>query len=186
MIIIDDLFNKQQIDELRASINKDIQTHGGKFGKYEFNEEVDHHETQESGLFHLQHDTRDLYLRFLVDKKIFSDECLSGYDHTLRYHEMKSPYYSTWHKDRLADWDGDEVDYIGVSYFMNDEWNYEDGGLFLYKKNKESSVGNYVIPIGNRIIINDEDLYHAVTQITNPEIIRISLQLFIHKKYLIT
>lgn len=186
MIIKDDFFSRQQIDELRASINEDIETHGGEFGNEELDGEKDHHQTESCGLFHLRHETRDLYLKFLIEKKIFHKKCLEEYDLTLRYHQLRYPYHSTWHKDRLADWDGDEVDYIGVSYFLNNDWNYTKGGMYLYKEHKESTQGYYIEPIGNRIIINDDDLYHAVTTITDQSAIRYSLQMFIHKKYLLT
>ena len=45
--------------------------------------------------------------------------------------------------------------------------------------------GKFIEPIGNRIIINSKDLNHAVTAITNPNVIRYSLQMFINHKYLI-
>ena len=103
--------------------------------------------------------------------------------HTLRYHEMKYPYVSTWHKDRFLDWDKDEIDYVGVTFFLNETWNFQDGGLFLFKQDN-ADRGEYVEPIGNRIVINNEDLYHAVTKIVTPDVKRRSLQSFMHVKYL--
>lgn len=183
MIIRDNCFDVQQIAALKSLIEKDIVQNNVKFEKY--TDETDHHEIHDCGLFHLQDETKNLYLRYLVDKNLFHKQCMEEHDHILRYHQMRYPYHSTWHKDRLSDWDSDEIDFIGVSYFLNDSWDPHDGGLFLFKESKQTSIGKYVEPIHNRIIINDEDLYHAVTRINNKTVTRTSLQMFIHKKYLL-
>jgi hypothetical protein len=183
MIIIDNLFTTKQINELKSLIQNDITKYDKKFKKYD--DEVDHHDYDDCGLYHLQTEITQLYLQFLIEKNIFDKKCLEENDLTLRYHNMVYPYHSTFHRDRLTDWKSDEIDYIGVTYFMNKEWDYKDGGLFLFKENEESNTGQYVEPIGNRIVINDDDLYHAVTKINNKEVTRTSLQMFINKKYLI-
>lgn len=184
MRIIDNFLSEQQLNDLKLSIQQDIETHGGQFEKCELTDEVDHHETTECGLYHLNHSARHLFFKLLIEKGILNSKCLAEHDHTLRYHQMRYPYNSTWHKDRLSNWNDDDVDYFGISYFMHEEWNYTDGGLYIFKNTQDSNVGKYVEPIPNRIIINDKDLWHAVTQITNKEITRLSLQLFIHTKYL--
>ena len=184
MIIKDNFFSRAQLDQLKQLVSADIKQHGGRFERYE--DEQDHHQTDDCALYYLNHATKQLYFGMMVEKGIFKPQVLdqNEFDHTLRYHEMKYPYLSTWHKDRMTDWHSAEIDYVGISYFLNDTWDYRDGGLFLYKQEDHSSIGQYVEPIGNRIIINNEDLYHAVTQITNPTVNRTSLQLFIHTKYL--
>ena len=68
----------------------------------------------------------------------------------------------------------DEIDYVGVTFFLNETWNFQDGGLFLFKQDN-ADRGEYVEPIGNRIVINNEDLYHAVTKIVTPDVKRRSL-----------
>ena len=186
MIVKDNLLTVEEIQELKSAIDFETKTYSGKFDTYEFGEETGHHDLSNSSLYHLNNEARDLYLKFLIKNKLFDKTCLTELDLTLRYHAIKSPYSSTWHKDRLADWDGDEVDYIGVSYFLNNDWNYTKGGMFIYKEHKEATQGYYIEPIENRIIINDDDLYHAVTTITDQSAIRYSLQMFIHKKYLLT
>lgn len=186
MIIRDNLLTLKEIEELKSAIDFEINTYDGKFDAYEFGKEVDHHGLGNSSLYHLKNEARDLYLKFLCNRQLFDEKCLTELDLTLRYHQIKSPYSSTWHKDRLADWDGDIIDYIGVSYFLNNKWDHTNGGMFLYKEHKESTQGYYIEPIGNRIVINDDDLYHAVTTITDQSVMRYSLQMFIHKKYLLT
>jgi hypothetical protein len=105
-------------------------------------------------------------------------------DSMLRYHVNRAPYNARWHLDGLYA-KKDELDYIGITIFLNDVWQTNDGGLFVYKENKNDTQGKFVEPIGNRVIINSKDLDHAVTAITNQEVIRYSLQMFINHKYLI-
>jgi hypothetical protein len=186
MIIRDNLLTLKEIEELKSAIDFEIKIYNRKFTECEFDSEEDHHGLKNSTLYYLENEARDLYLKFLIKNKFFDEKCLTELDLTLRYHGIKSPYSSTWHKDRLADWDGDIIDYIGVSYFLNNKWDHTNGGMFVYKEHKESTQGYYIEPTGNRIVINDDDLYHAVTTVTNQSVERKSLQMFIHKKYLLT
>lgn len=183
MIIVDNLLSETELNDLRKAIDHEVNTYGRRFEECDFREETDHLGTENSNLYYLKNEARQLFLECLVKNNYLHDFCLEGMDLTLRYHILTSPYISVWHKDRLADWDGDNIDYIGISYFMNERWTIEDGGLYIYKESKDSTTGQYVEPLNNRLIINDKDLYHGVTRITNPEVNRYSLQMFINKEY---
>jgi len=181
MIIKDNFLNDEQLTKINQLIQNDITQHGGRFERYD--DETDHHETDDCNLFYLNHETKDFFFGLLVEQGYFTKELLTGHDHTLRYHEMKYPYVSTWHKDRFLPWDKQDIDYVGVTFFLNDTWNFQDGGLFLFKQDN-ADKGEYLEPIGNRIVINNEDLYHAVSKIVTPVVKRRSLQSFMHVKYL--
>jgi len=185
MIIKDNVFSEKQITALQKQIDKDIAKYGGGYEECEIREESDHHGTTESSMWHLENKARMMFLQYLVDAKLFSPNAMKQLQLGLRYHVMRHPYTSSWHKDRLADWDSDNIDYIGVSYYFNQDWNYLQGGLYIYKDNTDSTRGHYVEPIGNRLIINDDDLWHGVTTINDPSVVRSSLQMFIAKKYLL-
>lgn len=181
MIIKDNFLTAEQLILVNQMIEKDIAEHNGRFERYD--DEVDHHETDDCNLFYLNKEIKDFFFGLLVEKGYFTEELLTGHDQTLRYHEMKYPYVSTWHKDRFLDWEKEEIDFMGVTFFLNETWDFKDGGLFLFRKD-DADRGEYVEPIGNRIIINNEDLYHAVTKIVTPDVKRRSLQAFMHVKYL--
>ena len=68
-----------------------------------------------------------------------------------------------------------------MTMFLND-WDSDNGGLYLYKQNKDSTEGNFIMPKKNRVIYNPNDYYHAVTQITQQGIKRYSLQMFISSR----
>jgi len=196
MIVIDNFFTQEQIDALHKAIFYEIETKGGKFDRYEIdgegnapsslNDGGDHINLHKCDLYYIKGKAQRLYLSYLVEKKLFHEDCLDEKaELTIRYHRMKAPYMSKWHKDRVTNWESEEVDYMGVSYFLNEEWNFLDGGLYLYKESTDSSQGHYIEPVGNRIIINPKDHWHAVTRITNADVTRSSLQMFIKKDYFI-
>lgn len=86
MIIKDNFLNEQQLATVNQLIEKDITKHGGRFERYD--DEVDHHETDDCNLFYLNHDTKDFFFNVLIEHGYFTKELLTGHDHTLRYHEM--------------------------------------------------------------------------------------------------
>lgn len=185
MIVKDNFLTTKELDELKLTINFELKTYGRKFNENDFKNENDHFGTTNSNLYHLENEAKSLFLKFLVNNNFFDKKCLLGTNLTLRYHALTSPYISTWHKDRTLDWEADKIDYIGVSYFFSKDWDFTKGGIYLYKKDKESNQGYHIEPIENRLIINVHDHYHAVTQINDQSYIRHSLQLFIHKEYLL-
>jgi hypothetical protein len=127
---------------------------------------------------------RTILLQTLIANNILNPEVLNNNEDMLRYHVCKAPYHSVWHLDGLYK-EANILDFIGITLFLNEQWNPNDGGLFVYKDNKDDTKGKFIEPKGNRIIINYNDLLHAVTSITNTKIIRYSLQMFINKKYLL-
>jgi hypothetical protein len=185
MIVKDNFLTTNELDELKSTINFELKTYGRKFTECDFKNETDHFGTNNSDLYYLENEAKTLFLKFLVNNNFFDKKCLTGNNLTLRYHALTSPYISTWHKDRTLDWEADEIDYIGVSYFFSKEWDFTKGGIYLYKKNNESNQGYHIEPIENRLIINVNDFYHSVTQLNDPLFVRHSLQLFIHKEYLL-
>ena len=102
----------------------------------------------------------------------------------VRYHVTKSPYASLWHRDRVADWNDNVVDYIGMTLFLHD-WDSNDGGLYIYKDEKGSDTGKFIAPKRNRFLFNQLDYWHGVTQIRNPDVQRHSVQMFISTRNLI-
>ena len=56
MIIKDNFLNGQQLATVNQLIEKDITKHGGRFERYD--DEVDHHETDDCNLFYLNHQPR--------------------------------------------------------------------------------------------------------------------------------
>ena len=147
-------------------------------------DEEDHQGLQNCDRFAIEGEAKTLFMTELVNQDVCRINWLEP-KYEMTYHRMKAPYYSHFHCDRLSDWHSDEIDYVGISFFMNDDWKYNDGGLFAWKQAWDSNRGEFVEPIQNRLIINPNDYPHAVTQITNPDVMRHSIQIFIAKEYVL-
>ena len=147
--------------------------------------EKEHYGLINSKYYLLKGPSVNIILQQLIDKKYAVASVIDNWDGMLRYHENKAPYGAKWHLDGLYENNNTALDYVGITIFLNDTWHVNYGGMFVYKETKEDTQGIFVEPIGNRIIINTNDLIHAVTPITNNEVTRYSLQMFINHKYLI-
>ena len=147
--------------------------------------EKEHYGLINSKYYLLKGPSVNIILQQLIDKKYAVASVIDNWDGMLRYHENKAPYGAQWHLDGLYENNNTALDYVGITIFLNDTWHVNYGGMFVYKETKEDTQGIFIEPIGNRIIINTNDLIHAVTPITNNEVTRYSLQMFINHKYLI-
>lgn len=184
MKIIDNFFDLTTLSELKKAIQSEITNESSAIKKSDLSTEKDHVGLDNSNYYFLNGPAKIIVLKNLVANKLLSADVMNGKDSMLRYHVNRAPYNARWHLDGLYA-EKDELDYIGITIFLNDNWETNDGGLFVYKENKNDTQGKFVEPIGNRIIINSKDLDHAVTAITNQEVVRYSLQMFINHKYLI-
>jgi len=184
MKIIDNFFDLTALSELKKAIQSEITNESSAIKKSDLSTEKDHVGLDNSNYYFLNGPAKIIVLENLVANELLSADVMDGKDIMLRYHVNRAPYNARWHLDGLYA-EKDELDYIGITIFLNDNWETNDGGLFVYKENANDTQGIFVEPIGNRIIINSKDLDHAVTAITNPNVIRYSLQMFINHKYLI-
>ena len=181
MIVIDNFLSDENFVLLEQYIKSEIGSKNRKVEDCDLREEYDHIGLDNSSFYILEKEARTLLVQELVSRKYFSPKVLVGMDGMLRYPITEHPYSANWHKDRMSDWESDKVDYIGMTMFLND-WDSDNGGLYLYKQNKDSTEGNFIMPKKNRVIYNPNDYYHAVTQITQQGIKRYSLQMFISSR----
>ena len=196
MKIIDNFFDTHILEQLKNAIKTEItdescvlnyveQNHDKLQTTEELLTENEHFGLINSKYYLLKGPSVNIILQALIDKKYAVASVIDNWDGMLRYHENKAPYGAQWHLDGLYENNNAALDYVGITIFLNDTWHVNYGGMFVYKETKEDTQGIFVEPIGNRIIINTNDLIHAVTPITNNEVTRYSLQMFINHKYLI-
>ena len=148
------------------------------------NDEQDHKNLNRVDLFLVTGEAKERWMKHLSDSNIITEAYQSNPDYQVRYHITRSPYYSNFHCDRTTDWHSDVIDYVGITFFLNNGWHHNDGGCYCYKQSWDHTQGTFVEPLGNRLIVNTQDLPHAVTQITNPNVARHSIQMFIAKELL--
>lgn len=191
MKIIDNFFDEQTLEHLKQAIHNEITMENRElFYKEQHHApkelllaENEHFGLDNCRYYLLKNVAVDIILKNLYDKKHLTEEGFKSKDCMLRYHVNTAPYRATWHKDGLYE-KGDGVDYVGITIFLND-WNSDNGGLFVYKEHDDDTQGIFVEPKKNRIIINSKDQVHAVTQISNSTVTRYSLQMFINHAHLI-
>lgn len=72
-----------------------------------------------------------------------------------------------------------------VTFYLNDVWNHNWFGDFIYYESKEhklKGIGHAVTPVANRLVINKDTIYHKVTYSSELAVERISLQAFVVPK----
>tara|TARA_R110000868_G_scaffold44849_2_gene149345 strand:+ start:1331 stop:1876 length:546 start_codon:yes stop_codon:yes gene_type:complete len=180
MMVIDDFFNEEDFAAILAATDRARNT--PEIPACEHREEVDHVGFENSKFWMLDM-AAPLTVNELVKRGYFTS-LTNEKQMIVRYHVTTSPYASLWHRDRMADWNGNVVDYIGLTLFLND-WDSNNGGLYIYKDEKGSDTGRFVAPKRNRFIFNPLDYWHGVTQIRNLDVQRHSLQMFISSRNLI-
>jgi Rps23 Pro-64 3,4-dihydroxylase Tpa1-like proline 4-hydroxylase len=183
MIIIDDYLPLVEFKKLKTLVEYEIQNEDRINNKKEHGEEFIDLGLENSKLYVIEEEAKI----FLIEKLINSGFLLpaiieSASESQLRYHECKHPFRSLWHKDRHGDWNEPEIDYFGFNFYLHDQWQPDHGGLFLYKE-AGFTQGHFVEPSPNRLVINEKDDWHSVSQIIDPTVVRKSLNYFLHVKY---
>tara|TARA_E500000318_G_scaffold608_1_gene850 strand:+ start:374 stop:904 length:531 start_codon:yes stop_codon:yes gene_type:complete len=88
-------------------------------------------------------------------------------DITTTIHYMKKGAGINWHND--ASWK------YGATYYLNNRWNNQFGGEFMFTS--ENGHG-YIPVVGNSLVIIKSPLEHKVNPVLSPTIPRISIQMF--------
>lgn len=183
MRVVDDFFSPAKYSILRDLVYNEIAHNDRSHKKNSHGEELIDLGLENSQLYMLEGECKKFLLRSFIENGLLKSTVLeNAHECYLRYHECKYPYRSLWHKDRTIDWEGQEIDYFGFNFYLHDHWQPDHGGLFLYKE-AGSTQGRFVEPIPNRLIINDQDDWHSVTMIVNPNIVRKSINFFVPFKF---
>lgn len=183
MIIIDDYLPLVEFKKLKTLVEYEIQNKDRINNKKEHGEEFIDLGLENSGLYLIEDEAKTFFVKHLVDSGFLLPDVLKCmHESQLRYHKCRHPYRSLWHKDRHGDWNEPEIDYFGFNFYLHDQWQPNHGGLLLYKE-AGSTHGRFVEPIPNRLVINEKDDWHSVSQITDTTVTRKSLNYFLHIKY---
>jgi len=192
--IIDNFFDTPTLIELKSIIKQEIVNNentkiikqiGSKTTEFVKEIEKEHYGFYNSTYYILTGESKAFWLKNLISRNIVSKDILGAMDCLVRYHENHAPFGGHFHLDGTYEKDN-SIDYVGVTHFLHDIWDINDGGLFLYKEDKNDTYGKFIEPTPNRIIINYTDKIHAVSTIVAKKgIARLSMQMFIHHKYLI-
>jgi hypothetical protein len=90
---------------------------------------------------------------------------------------MLAFYY--WHPESFISWHSDDIHAGGATIYLNETWDKDNGGLFLYRENIDPIKG--VIPKLNRCVFQTGGLPHTTTSTHWNSPIRKSMQVFFKK-----
>ena len=92
----------------------------------------------------------------------------------IKYNELSLQIY-IWHPGSYIKWHDDGDYKLGFTLYLNEYWNEDFGGIFLYKK--ENNIFGFK-PEHNTIIFVKDKLEHSVSMTTPDAPLRITLQGF--------
>jgi len=87
-------------------------------------------------------------------------------------------FYYIWPNLSFIPFHTDGGKYMGATIYLNEEWDKNHGGLFLYENNNEINV---IIPEFNKCVVNDLKINHATTLTTIEAPYRETLQIFFYE-----
>jgi hypothetical protein len=116
------------------------------------------------------------WIDILKQKNIIDKNYKIGRETDLTIVEADYPYEADWHKDSFMN-----ISIGIILFYFSEEWNFDDGGLFLTKDDNDKH-GSFVVPDKNVLVTNPTDKLHAVTKISNKEKTRKSIVLFLSQE----
>lgn len=95
----------------------------------------------------------------------------------INYNELSLQIY-IWHPGSYIKWHNDGDHKLGFTVYLNENWDEDFGGIFLYKE--QNNIFGFK-PEHNTIIFVKDKLEHCVTMITPDAPLRITLQGFVNE-----
>jgi len=87
-------------------------------------------------------------------------------------------YYYFWGPGSYIPWHSDDIYSSAFTIYMNEGWNYEDGGLFQYNNNNKIET---IIPEANTAVMQTGNIPHSTTILSRHAPIRKSIQVWFEK-----
>lgn len=92
-------------------------------------------------------------------------------------YDIRVMFY-VWHRFSYIPFHDDHNYEFGATIYLNETWEQDWGGLFLYKENKNNK---FIIPEFNNCVFNFNKTLHAVSMTTADAPYRITVQIFAKK-----
>jgi len=87
-------------------------------------------------------------------------------------------YY--WTRHSYIPWHNDGSHPYALSIYLNEHWDKDFGGIFLYKESEEDIRG--IMPKRNLAVLQKGGMMHCTTPVNHDGYIRKSIQVFLTKK----
>ncbi len=110
--------------------------------------------------------------------KILSDKCMSVLGTTKKYENYSAMYYEGYGQCGL-NWHTDRAYSASASIYLNDDWEDNYGGYFVFRMEGGNKLGTLVRPDLGVSVFQKGKIDHAVTQTRSDAPKRKSIQVFI-------
>ena len=114
---------------------------------------------------------------------IFKDSIKKEYvkiNDDYQYLNPKVSFY-VWQRGSHIPWHNDTSHTIGSTIYLNEYWDINNGGLFLWKDTKDNCI-KAEVPEFNKMVLNGNNIAHAVSMIsTSSPDLRLSMQVWLDK-----
>jgi hypothetical protein len=107
----------------------------------------------------------------LEDKKVFDKNI------DLPLVQSKSAMVYVWSKNSYIPVHSDDIYSRAVTVYLNESWEYNDGGMFNWYDEKSQEWKN-IEPTFNKAVVNDSGYSHGITPVKSSQN-RITLQVFL-------
>jgi|TARA_A200000159_G_scaffold20226_1_gene16778 hypothetical protein len=91
---------------------------------------------------------------------------------------IKGALFYKWGPGSYIPWHHDSNYSAGLTVYLNDDWNYKNGGLFVYKDDEDIKT---IVPQKNKGVLQIGGVAHSTTIISKRSEPRKTLQIFFDK-----
>ena len=91
---------------------------------------------------------------------------------------IKACLFYKWEPGCYIPWHNDTDYSAGLTIYLNDKWNYRNGGLFLYEDNNEIKT---IVPQRNKGVLQIGGVPHSTTMVSKFSEPRKTIQIFFDK-----
>jgi Rps23 Pro-64 3,4-dihydroxylase Tpa1-like proline 4-hydroxylase len=96
--------------------------------------------------------------------KLLYDKFSSALDIS-KFNNIRMEYY-IWQPNSGLALHNDAVYGMASTIYLNENWNVDYGGIFMWKESENDDMFNAISPLKNMMILNDNHQYHMVTSIS--------------------
>jgi hypothetical protein len=119
-------------------------------------------------------DSNIVYVNFLNNESNLHKKIFSLFKKNF-YIEIKCVNFYNWTQGRHIPWHNDSGHTGGITIYLNEDWDINHGGLFLFKTDETI---NAIVPKKNRAIIQLGGVPHSVSATTQNSAMRKTIQIF--------
>ena len=110
--------------------------------------------------------------------KLISDTLKNINIAPLNKNVIKGCLFYKWEPGCYIPWHQDSNHSAGLTIYLNDDWSYENGGLFLYEENNDIKT---IIPQKNKAVLQVGGVPHSTTIVSKYSKPRKTIQIFFDK-----